>query len=710
MGINIDSLKVEFKEYLLERGIIKENTDDTQEEKDVSIFAHRNEFQKFVEDKYNVEFDSLSANLSKLADLEIQNGKLVFDDENLTDNMDDVDKVYQIKDLKDSDNESLNTFVLFLNMLFDDSEFVDKIDDDGSLDDEEIKKFLVYASGLDDDEKSLSFDEVLTAMQNANDGTYDKNSVSLDILDEISKVDDKEEIEDTEKVSAPSGGGSGVSSSGYNPNTTQTDTQSETPKKDLTKLSLEELETEKTQRLSDVNKAQDFVKESYGQYNEWLTENQKQLEGFFDQQTDLDEETKNVILNYRNQITEQKSLINDSKTKVVEFETSLVGLESDKKIAQGKLSSTQAALSAIPEDDEEHDYSAQRAALESAIAELEAQIAALDEQINQTTQQRDTEKANLQTLEEGLAQIESDENEDKIKYDEAKEKLDEEQAAVVEQYELLMQSLDTQIVQQEQSVQDCMASLHEVEDEIIKRNDKQIQDEYSTEESEFDPEGNGYEWLEMERKDGVLPYDVISPKNANPDEELPVLVYLHGQGSDHKDIYEQVLKDYGLETWNGYILCLDNDDVDSWLDNEKDIDKVVKDFASQRKIDKDRISLAGYSLGGSGVISFSSSGKLTDSDGYTFRNAAIITGYNQPKGDFDVPIIAFNDANTAQGDSVMSNQVAPRLDTSENGKDVIINTGADHGDVDYQAFTWDANNNGKADIFEFMEGSLKDNS
>ena len=58
----------------------------------------------------------------------------------------------------------------------------------------------------------------------------------------------------------------------------------------------------------------------------------------------------------------------------------------------------------------------------------------------------------------------------------------------------------------------------------------------------------------------------------------------------------------------------------------------------------------------------------------------------------------------------MTDQVAPRLNTSASGEDVLINTGQDHSNVDWAAFNWDANKNGKADIFEFMEGSLKDNS
>ena len=49
----------------------------------------------------------------------------------------------------------------------------------------------------------------------------------------------------------------------------------------------------------------------------------------------------------------------------------------------------------------------------------------------------------------------------------------------------------------------------------------------------------------------------------------------------------------------------------------------------------------------------------------------------------------------------------PKLDLSEEGEDFWFDTGASHTEIDAVTFTHDLNQNGKADVFEFIEGTLE---
>lgn len=186
----------------------------------------------------------------------------------------------------------------------------------------------------------------------------------------------------------------------------------------------------------------------------------------------------------------------------------------------------------------------------------------------------------------------------------------------------------------------------------------------------------------------------------------------------HQRVYCDIFENYnqtGLETWNGHILCVNYADINPSRLPEY-LDEVIGHYSKQYKIDTNRISIAGYSLGGSRSM-YMSSNKANDSSsgsylnddiGYKYRNATFITGYERNPGDYDIPVAVFNDEKTASSNSVLSTSTKPKLDLSETGADYWVNTGASHSAVDYDAFTRDDNKNGKADIFEFQEGTLKE--
>ena len=683
MTLSVESLKQQFKQYLIDHGKNPE-TDKDGELSGASIFTYSDLFEDFVEEKFKIKMDDVSFDIEDLLEMDMEEGQFVMPQD------DDETKV--------SEDELILTI---LNTLLGDEEFAKNLDEtnDGKLDSDEIKKFLTYSNEQDDDTDKFTFADIAFGVVDAKNGDYKPSDIDLNAQKET------QETKETQSTGGSSGGGGGGYSTGSSSgNPTSPKTQDN--KKDFSKMSIDELEKERVEQANTVSNAQQEAKSTYEQLSSYVQQGYEALQEATKECDEQEKEAINTILEYEKQIADKNTQILDTKAIIADYDAQICTAESELRVSQAQLTSYQGALASIPAAPlgEEDPYAGKRAQLSSAISQLQSAIPQKEAEITELQSKRDESKEQLANQENELSTLQSAESEEKQNADKAREELGEELLAVMESYDQYKAEIDTNMKTAEANIQNAQTTLNEIETTLIEKNQKQADRLANTNlQDEFDPTGNGYTWVEMQRKQGVLPYDVIAPANADPDEELPVLVYMHGQGSGHKDIYNQVFANYNLETWNGYIICVDNNDTSSWVDNEKDLDKILDDFSSQYNIDTDRISLAGYSLGGSGVISFSTRGRLTDSDGYNYRNAAIITGYNQIQGEFDVPIIAFNDRNNHNAMKSVKNN----LDLSEGGEDRYIETGASHGDVDYAGFTWDANNNGKADIFEFFEGSLE---
>ncbi|MBR3604903.1 MAG: hypothetical protein IKL52_02620, partial [Candidatus Gastranaerophilales bacterium] len=209
-----------------------------------------------------------------------------------------------------------------------------------------------------------------------------------------------------------------------------------------------------------------------------------------------------------------------------------------------------------------------------------------------------------------------------------------------------------------------------------------------------------------------------------PNEELPVLIWLPGSGEAgnynamKQRIYDDIFVNYNLETWNGYILCVNYNNSNWESQTPERLDQVIDHFSQQYSIDPERISIAGYSLGGGGVTIMATDrpqgdgsirdSRLTDDVGYTYRNAVIATGYNYAYGDYAMPVAVFSDQGTSSSGSQLNQSTKPKLDLSSQGEDYWVDTGANHTMIDYETFNRDDNKNGRADVFEFLQGTLKD--
>ncbi len=106
---------------------------------------------------------------------------------------------------------------------------------------------------------------------------------------------------------------------------------------------------------------------------------------------------------------------------------------------------------------------------------------------------------------------------------------------------------------------------------------------------------------------GTINYLLYTPENAT--KNLPLIVYLHGGSGKGDDLnlltavdgFPQYLRD-GKITPNAYVVMPQvSSSYKGWGDNKTDVMKLIIFISNQYNIDKNRISLTGHSMGGSGT-------------------------------------------------------------------------------------------------------------
>src|SRR5699024_7015317 len=88
--MNLRSIKEEFKNYYLDE-LIKKGQDISlydDENASISIFKHKDEFKDFLKENYGADSEILSKSLSDIMKMEVEDGKLVDNDEQSDDDSD----------------------------------------------------------------------------------------------------------------------------------------------------------------------------------------------------------------------------------------------------------------------------------------------------------------------------------------------------------------------------------------------------------------------------------------------------------------------------------------------------------------------------------------------------------------------------------------------------------------------------------------------
>ena len=149
MNLSIESLKLEFKQYLIDQGITPE-LDKEDQLLGASIFAHELEFKDFIEEKYDIDINEMSIKYDDLMDMEIEDGQFVIPEDQ--------------EDIKDGEITQDDLMLTILNALLEDEDFVENLDEtqDGKLDKEEIMNFLAYSNDKDEEVNKFSFTLIIS--------------------------------------------------------------------------------------------------------------------------------------------------------------------------------------------------------------------------------------------------------------------------------------------------------------------------------------------------------------------------------------------------------------------------------------------------------------------------------------------------------------------------------------------------------------------
>ena len=208
-------------------------------------------------------------------------------------------------------------------------------------------------------------------------------------------------------------------------------------------------------------------------------------------------------------------------------------------------------------------------------------------------------------------------------------------------------------------------------------------------------ENNGFELVKGDG-DTDMSYSVIKPKNLDPNEEVPVIVYLHGSGGSERSLYNQIMNEYGLdEGFNGYIICPTAQGNWNNESSAQKIDQILTTFGETHNIDANNIVVVGHSMGGTGALYMADSEVFKDNEGYSFSKAAAITGYPNKQNDYDIPVALYADSG--------SKNALQNHNLDANSDDLYVDwVGESHTNMDNRAFTEDADGDGKADLLEWL--------
>lgn len=211
-----------------------------------------------------------------------------------------------------------------------------------------------------------------------------------------------------------------------------------------------------------------------------------------------------------------------------------------------------------------------------------------------------------------------------------------------------------------------------------------------------------WEWVKGSTK---MPYGIIAPDDVDENEELPVLIYMHGsdEGTSESLLKSRTYDDYvnqaGLEGFRGYIICPANSSG-TWQGKASSLVEILDDFSQSHAIDMDKIAISGYSLGGCGLPSIVTSNEFNGGSEYKFCRAAIIAGFNSKQAGNDLGIETA--VYVGEGDSDSINSMNKNLIKQISEENYHILKGYDHYQADKRAFTIDEDGNDRADMLEWL--------
>ena len=474
--MNFETLKIGFKLYLegLEDISNKEYITDNSE---ISIFMYSNEFKNYLSDELNCDASIFSKSINDILEMEIVNGQLVdkndspdsdvnsdsFETESdysteedtaiVADNTETdsiIDENIINSDVEASSVEETQAepdlIQSILNDLLKDENFVSYLDTDQNkeINEEEFTDFLNTIKGYDNNENTISLEDIITAAGEIQDGTF-KITTPETILEDIQNesISIPSALSGNSVISGRSGnvtsysGNSGVSSgqSGtYSPQGIE--------EKTLDNMSKEELNSELSTAQSDLSDKQATLSAILDGSDPQMQELQQNIDDAYDiyqkELEKVDEDMAAQVDELKQNIDAKEAEIDAKEQEISDQECVVSDSETAYNNAVSTRESLENSLSVLKAVDTTEMSPEKKSELNSQITELEGKIteAKLAEEEAKQTWEEAQDK--LDTLNEEKEELISGEG----GLNELNEQMTELEAQIADKYPAIQEYMD----------------------------------------------------------------------------------------------------------------------------------------------------------------------------------------------------------------------------------------------------------------------------
>lgn len=382
MELNFADLRTGFSNYL-EELYLKEGRELTS----TSIFAHSDEFERYVSEELNLGLSMMTISVEDILDIDFSNI--------------DPDETQAEEESEDS-----NIIKDFLSYLFsDDEEFISKVDEtkDGNIDEDEVNNFLKHVGVGEDNSSHISMGDILDGLSSFKNDVM--QSLQSNLLNSIANPSLQTAVPVSSGSAASAAAASGVPVEPEVSNRSggrvsdafmsEEDMQKELEKKDTTfQTKQEALNAVYDGTNPTVKSWNNAVDEAYqfllGQL-EYRKVNQELIESLNNQVA--------LISAKEAEISEKDIEISTQKTTVSNAKTAYESAVSTRETLESALSSMQGKSSDDPDE---------QAQIDAQISRLEGEVAAARAAESEAEAQLKEEEEKLDKLEEEKARLEDE--------------------------------------------------------------------------------------------------------------------------------------------------------------------------------------------------------------------------------------------------------------------------------------------------------------
>lgn len=382
MELNFAGLRTGFSNYL-EELYLKEGRELTS----TSIFAHSDEFERYVSEELNLGLSMMTISVEDILDIDFSNI--------------DPDETHAEEESEDS-----NIIKDFLSYLFsDDEEFISKVDEtkDGNIDEDEVNNFLKHVGVSEDNSSHISMGDILDGLSSFKNDVM--KTLQSNLLNSLANPSLQTAVPVSSGSAASAAAATGVPVEPEVSNRSGGRVSDAFMSEEDMQKELEKKETTLQTKQEALNAVYDGTNPTVKSWNNAVDEAYQFLLG----QLEYRKVNQELIESLNNQvalisakeaeISEKDSEISTQKTTVSNAKTAYESAVSTRETLESALSSMQGKSSDDPDE---------QAQIDAQISRLEGEVAAARAAESEAEAQLKEEEEKLDKFEEEKARLEDE--------------------------------------------------------------------------------------------------------------------------------------------------------------------------------------------------------------------------------------------------------------------------------------------------------------